>query len=104
VRLMLTFVELSPVIFGPERGRFSKLPHRAQLGFLDGTAKSSLYFRRVVFISLRALLTMAYLADDRVARAMNMIVDRDPFGLGARAAAEPSGTRLRRGVNVAEVV
>lgn len=105
VHLMLTFVELSPVIFGPERGRFSKLGHPAQLRFLDGMAKSGIYFRRVVFVSLRAMLTMAYLADARVARAMNMVADRDPFGLGAKEAPaiEPSGPRLRAGVVIAEV-
>lgn len=104
VRLMLTFVELSPLVFGPERGRFTTLDHPAQLRFLDGMAKSRIYFRRVVFVSLRAMLTMAYLADDRVARAMNMVADPDPFGLGAKrmATAEPSGARLRADATVAE--
>jgi len=104
VRLMLTFVELSPIVFGPDRGRFSKLGHPAQLRFLDGMAKSRIYFRRVVFVSLRALLTMAYLAHPDVARAMNMVADTDPFGLAGKKGlpAEPSGPHLRNGATVTE--
>ena len=43
---------------------------------------SRIYFMRVVFLSLRTLLTMAYLADESVAEAIGIRADTDPFGLG----------------------
>ena len=81
MRLLFTFIELSPFPFGPRRKPFTKLDHADRLTLLDGMSKSRIYFRRVSFISIRALMTMAYLSDGRVAQAMGMAPNKDPFGL-----------------------
>jgi hypothetical protein len=82
MRLLFSFIELSPLPFGPRRRPFTRLELAERIELLDGMSKSRIYFRRVSFISIRALMTMAYLANDRVAKAMGMTPDRDPFGLG----------------------
>jgi hypothetical protein len=107
MRLMLAFVELSPLVFGPRPRPFGALFPHERIRALDGMAKSRIYFRRVAFVSLRALMTMAYLADPAVAQHLSMVADADPFNLGPHApgaemepAASPpppaaSGVRLR---------
>ena len=92
MRLLLAFTELSPLVFGPRRRRFTHLAPEEQLAFLDGAAKSTIYFRRVSFISLRALLTMGYLSNDEVARHMHMKADTDPFGIGRAAGRDAVAT------------
>jgi len=87
IRLLLLFIQLSPLLFGPRRRRFTRLSHTDRLRFLDGAFTSRIYFRRVSFVSLRAVMTMAYLADPGVARHMGMVSDNDPFGLGRSASA-----------------
>ncbi len=49
----------------------------------------SAYFRRLGFISMRALMTMAYLANARVAAHMRMAADTDPFHIGDRVLEQP---------------
>lgn len=83
MRLLLVFTELSPVLFGPRRRPFTRLSQRDRLRFLDEERSSRLYLRRVSFIGLRALMTMAYLSNDEVAARMGMVANTDPFGLGA---------------------
>ena len=82
MRLLLLFMDLSPVAFGPQRQLFSRLTLEERIAHLRDAFTSRIYFRRVSFISLRALMTMAYLADDQVARHMGMCFDTDPFGVG----------------------
>lgn len=82
IHLLLAFTELSPLIFGPRFRRFTALKQDERIAFLHGAFISRIYFRRVSFISLRAVMTMAYLANDSVAAAMNMKADPDPFGIG----------------------
>jgi len=89
VRLLLAFTELGPLLFGPRRSRFTQLSHGEQLRFLDTAFISRIYFRRVAFISLRAVMTMGYLANDEVAKHMGMAADADPFGLGAQRDRNP---------------
>ncbi len=89
IRLLIAFTELSPLLFGPRRARFSRLTAAEQIVFLDGAFQSRIYFRRIGFISLRALMTMAYLANDRVASHMRMTADTDPFGIGDRVLERP---------------
>ncbi len=86
MRLLFAFTELGPLVFGLRRRRFSRLTVAERLVFLAEAAQSRIYFRRVAFISLRALMTMAYLANDDVARTMGMVADLDPFGLRAARA------------------
>ena len=83
-RLLFAFTEYSPLWFGPVRKRFSRLTLEQRIAFLDRAFTSSIYFRRVTFISLRGLMTMAYLANNEVAQHLNMVRDLDPFGIGAR--------------------
>lgn len=84
MRLLFAFIDLSPLPFGPRRRRFTSLSQEDRIRLLDGMARSRIYFRRVSFISIRALMTMAYLSNARVAEAMSMAPDVDPFGLGDR--------------------
>ncbi len=84
MRLLIVFTEMSPFAFGSMRKRFTSLPHAEQIRHLSEAATSQVYFRRVSFVSLRALMTMAYLANDEVAKHMNMVFDPDPFGIGDR--------------------
>ena len=85
IRLLLLSVEWSPLLIGPQTRRFTRLDHARRLHFFQEMFTSTWYFRRVSFISLRAVLTMAYLSNERVARHMGMVADRDPFGLDAEA-------------------
>ena len=82
MRLLLLFTELSPVSFGPVHKPFTKLSHAERLDFLQSASTSRIYFRRVAFVGLRALMTMAYLGNGEVARHMNMVADPDPFDMG----------------------
>lgn len=88
MRLLFVFLDLSPLPFGPRRRRFVDLSQADRIQMLDDMFKSRIYFRRVSFTSIRALMTMAYLSHPRVAEAMTMTPDTDPFGIGDRAPLE----------------
>ncbi len=90
MRLLFAFIELGPLPFGPRLRRFSRLSLEDRIRFLDGARASRIYFRRVSFISLRALMTMAYLSTPEVARRMGMFEDTDPFDLDRRRGAPPA--------------
>ncbi len=66
IHLLIFFVEHSTLVFrAPGHGgfrRFSALPHAQQIAVLDAWATSSLFFRRLVFTSLRSLCTLGYFA------------------------------------------
>ncbi len=81
IRLLLLSTELGPLLFGPRPCRFTRLSHAHRTRFFEEAFSSWLYFRRLSFISLRAIMTMAYLANPEVAKSMNMHARRDPFGL-----------------------
>jgi hypothetical protein len=89
MRLLLVFTELSPLVFGPRRRRFTRSSQEERLRFLDEARASSLYLRRVSFIGLRALMTMAYLSNPKVAECMGMVANTDPFALRASYEAPP---------------
>lgn len=62
VHLLFLFIQLSPLVFGPKHSRFTRLsPHERQMVFQDMSV-STIYFRRVAFLSVRAILTMGYFA------------------------------------------
>ncbi len=84
IRLLLAFLEFQPFLFGPRRARFTRLSQADRILSLADASTSGLYFRRVCFISMRALLTMAYLANAEVARCMRLEDNPDPFGIGDR--------------------
>jgi hypothetical protein len=84
VRLLLEFIEHGPWVFGPRRVRFTSLSNDDRLRVLETMRTSPIYFRRVSFLSMRTMLTMGYLAHPKVAAAMKMKADTDPFGIGDR--------------------
>ncbi len=79
IRLLLFFVEHSPWVWGPLRPRFSRLKPEARHRVLDEMARSSIYFRRVGFLSLRTLLCMGYLAHPKVLDRLGVSDNRSPF-------------------------
>lgn len=79
IRLLLWFVEHGPWIFGPRPVRFTSLNERDRLRVMEAMRTSPIYFRRIAFLSMRTMLTMGYLANPEVARAMRMKADPDPF-------------------------
>jgi hypothetical protein len=97
MRLLFLFTDLSPIAFGQQRKRFTELSRPARIQHLADAFVSRIYFRRVSFISLRALMTMAYLSNDEVARHLNMQFHPDPFakqsGPGLASATAASATR-----------
>jgi len=78
-RLLFHSIEHGPWLFGPRRARFTRLCPAERSAALRDMAQSSLYFRRVSFISMRAMLTMGYLAHPDVARTMRMAANLAPF-------------------------
>jgi hypothetical protein len=79
VRLLLISVEHGPWIFGPRPARFTKLRPVERIAVLRAMARSSIYFRRLSFLSLRTMMTMGYLAHPEVARRMHIEPDARPF-------------------------
>lgn len=79
IRLLLWFVEHGPWVFGPRPVRFTSLKERDRLRVMEAMRTSPIYFRRIAFLSMRTVLTMGYLANADVARAMRMKVNSDPF-------------------------
>jgi len=86
MRLLFVLVEHATLVFpAPGKGgfgRFSGLSAEQQVRYLLGWQRSALLPRRLVFVSLRAILTMGYFADPAVLRAL---------GLAPRAIVTPVG-------------
>jgi hypothetical protein len=87
LRLLLHAVELSPWVFGPRRARFTRLSQRDRIAVLASMAQSRIYLRRVTFLSLRTLLSMGYLANEKVACAIGVACCPAPFERRAERAA-----------------
>ncbi|KYF57203.1 gluconate 2-dehydrogenase subunit 3 family protein [Sorangium sp. So ce854] len=79
MRLLFLFVELSPWVFGPRRARFTRLPQPDRIAVLASMSQSCIYLRRVTFLSLRTMLSMGYLANEKVARAIGVACCATPF-------------------------
>ena len=88
VRLLLFSFELGPWIFGPRPARFTRLRPVERVAVLRAMARSSIYFRRVSFLSLRTMMTMGYLAHPEVQRRMNIVPDAAPFEKSGHKAEE----------------
>lgn len=74
IRLLCILFEHATLVFGPKPWRrFTALSLADQVKYLDGWDTSPLYLRRMAFQSLRAILCMAYLADDEVNRQIGNI-------------------------------
>lgn len=80
MHLLFHFIECSPLAFGPRRTLFTLLKENEQKEVLDFSDKS-LYFRRVALQSLRVLMTMGYMANEDVQKAVGWRPDQNPFGL-----------------------
>ena len=78
-RLLFQSIEHAPWIFGPRRVRFTRLRPEERIEALRAMYESPLYFRRVSALSMRAMMTMGYLAHPRVAEAMGVVADAAPF-------------------------
>ena len=76
MRLLFFLLEHATLFFpagGPSGlRRFSKLSQSAQLTYLVGWQRSRFFVRRLVFTSLRSILTMGYLSHPDVQRALNL--------------------------------
>lgn len=77
--LLFVFTEYAPWIFGPKRGRFTRLGQADREAVMNAMATSSIYFRRICFLSLRGVLCMGYLANQDVARQIGAVSNNDPF-------------------------
>jgi hypothetical protein len=88
VRLLFVFLEHAPWLFGPRRQRFSSLSLDDRIAVLERMRTSPIYFRRIAFLSMRTMLSMGYLAHPEVARRIGMTANNDPYGIGARRAAQ----------------
>ena len=73
IRLLLVLFEHSTLLFVPSLRRMSSLSVEDRIKYLDGWDQSPLYLRRMAFQSLRAILCMAYLADDEVNRQIGNV-------------------------------
>ncbi len=74
---LLVFLCEHAAVFFPLGGRrgfrpFTRLSPEARVRYLDGWSTSSWAPRRLVFTSLRAIVTLGYLADPAVLRALSL--------------------------------
>jgi hypothetical protein len=76
IRLLFVFFEHATLVFpAPGRGgrrRFTALAPEQRIALLDDWGRSRLRLRRIVFASLRTLLTSAYFASPQVLRATGL--------------------------------
>jgi hypothetical protein len=76
MHLLFVLMEHATLLFpAPGRGgarRYSALDAEQRVAILDGWAESSLFVRRVVFTSLRAVLTLGYFAHPPVLRTLGL--------------------------------
>jgi hypothetical protein len=109
MRLLFLLVEQATVLFAaPGRGgrrRFSSQSREQQVAALEGWQRSRFFPRRLVFTSLRAVLTMGYFAHPAVLRELGLapyafrvpVADADllytPIGQGRGAIAYGPGDR-----------
>ena len=66
VHMLFLFIQLSPLVFGPRHSRFSRLSQHERLMVFRDMEVSSIYFRRIAFLSMRAIMTFGYFACKRV--------------------------------------
>jgi hypothetical protein len=77
IRLLFVLVEHATIVFPAEgagaRRRFSALTPAQQVVYLEGWRTSGLFLRRLVFTSLRAIVTMGYLSHPDVLAALDLV-------------------------------
>ena len=95
VRLLLLSIEHGPLLFGPRPARFTRLRPVERIAVLRAMARSSVYFRRVSFLSVRTMMTMGYLAHPEVQRRMHIVPNAAPFESSLAMAALPPNPRAQ---------
>ena len=70
VRLLLLFLEFAPLLFLRAKSRFSSLDVEHRQTFLEWMECSPVYFLRIALVSIRTIVGMGFLADERVLTAM----------------------------------
>ena len=75
IRMLFLFLEWAPVVLLRATRRLSRLPLADRQRFLEGLENSRLYFLRLVLISIRTIVGMAFLADERVMASMGFFAD-----------------------------
>jgi hypothetical protein len=78
LRLLLRFLEHGPWLFGL-RCRLTRQSRAARVRTLDAWSRSSIYFLRLSFTSIRTLLALALLADERVLARIGAMPNQRPF-------------------------
>jgi hypothetical protein len=73
IRLLFVLFEHATIVFVPSLRRMSSLSLEARVKYLEDWDQSPIYLRRMAFQSLRAILCMAYLADDEVNRQIGNV-------------------------------
>jgi hypothetical protein len=95
VKLLIIVSELAPIAFGPRRTSFTRLRASEQQIFLARAMTSRVYLLRMIFITMRVLLTMAYFANETVRFHLGIGDDPEPFA-EPTPAPKISGQRLRK--------
>jgi hypothetical protein len=85
--LLLVFMELAPMLFGPHRGRFTTLTQTQREDVLSSLNASRFYFLRLCFNSIRAVLCMGYFANANVVAQIGCAANLDPFRVRVAASA-----------------
>lgn len=70
IRLLFVLIEHGPLIFGPFKGRTTRLSQEARINYFRSWEESSIYFRRLAFLSLRSLVTIGYFSSQQVETAL----------------------------------
>ena len=66
IRLLFVLIEHGPLIFGPLKGRTTRLSQEDRIKYFRSWEESSIYFRRLAFLSLRSLITIGYFSSQKV--------------------------------------
>ena len=70
IRLLFILIEHGPLIFGPLQFRTTRLSIEARTKYFASWESSNLYFRRLAFLSLRSLMTIAYFSCPSVEQSL----------------------------------
>jgi hypothetical protein len=75
----MAFIEHGPWVFGPRHTRFTRLRPPERVQALEDMLKSSIYIRRIAFLSIRTILSMGYLANAAVVQSIGCVAHVAPF-------------------------
>lgn len=80
LHLLFHYIELSPLVFGPDRTLFTLSRPEDQKEILDYTTKSK-YFHRMSLQAMRVLMTFGYMANEKVTKEIGCVPNTNPFGM-----------------------